>query len=125
MYILALNCFSVGWSKAPRKRTQIFPSNHVRDHPKNLSSCTSFHFCSRKDIIFDVCRLQNERREREIIHLQLEEARAKLRSSEEDREECEERLRDLKEQKHQKEKEISDLKRQMEEEKQSYLDNLK
>ncbi|XP_022810488.1 kinesin-like protein KIF16B [Stylophora pistillata] len=70
-------------------------------------------------------RLQNERREREIIHLQLEEARAKLRSSEEDREECEERLRDLKEQKHQKEKEISDLKRQMEEEKQSYLDNLK
>ena len=70
-------------------------------------------------------RLQNERREKENIHLQLEEARAKLRTSEEDREECEERLKDLEVQKLQKEKEISDLKRQMEEEKQSYLDNLK
>ena len=70
-------------------------------------------------------RLQNERREKENIHLQLEEARAKLRTSEEDRGECEERLKDLEEQKLQKEKEISDLKRQMEEEKQSYLDNLK
>ncbi|KAL9954917.1 hypothetical protein ACROYT_G042503 [Oculina patagonica] len=70
-------------------------------------------------------RLQFERRDRENLHLQLEEARAKLRTSEEDREECEEKLRDLEKQKLDKEKEISELKRQMEEEKQSYLENLK
>ena len=70
-------------------------------------------------------RLLLERRERENIHLQLEEARAKLRTSEEDKEECEEKLRDLEKQKLEKEKEISELKRQMEEEKESYLENLK
>ncbi|KAJ7365464.1 Kinesin-like protein kif16b [Desmophyllum pertusum] len=70
-------------------------------------------------------RFQFERRERENIHLQLEEARAKLRTSEEDREDCEEKLRDLEKQKQQKEKEISELKRHMEEEKQLYLENLK
>lgn len=76
------------------------------------------------NLYFDF-RLQLERRERENIHLQLEEARAKLRTSEEDKEECEEKLRDLEKQKLEKEKEISELKRQIEEEKQSYLENLK
>lgn len=70
-------------------------------------------------------RLQYERRERENIHLQLEEARAKLRTSEEDRADCLDRLKDLENQKLQKEKEIKEMKKKMDEEKQSYLQNLK
>ena len=66
-----------------------------------------------------------ERRERENIHLQLEEARAKLRTSEEDREDCLDKLKDLENQKVQKEKEIGELKQKMEEEKQRFLENLK
>ena len=66
-----------------------------------------------------------ERREREHIHLQLEEARAKLRTSEEDREDCLDKLKDLENQKVQKEKEISELKKKVEEEKQRFLENLK
>ena len=57
--------------------------------------------------------------------MQLEEARAKLRTSEEDRADCLDRLKDLENQKSQKEKEISELKKKMEDEKQSYLENLK
>lgn len=70
-------------------------------------------------------RFQYERRERENIHLQLEEARAKLRTSEEDRADCLDRLKDLENQKLQKEKEIKEMKKKMDEEKQSYLQNLK
>lgn len=70
-------------------------------------------------------RLMYERREREHIHLQLEEARAKLRTSEEDREDCLDKLKDLENQKVQKEKEISELKKKVEEEKQRFLENLK
>lgn len=60
-----------------------------------------------------------------MIGLQLEEARAKLMSSEEDREECEEKLQEIKEMNKQKEKEINDLKSQLEEEKSNYIKNLK
>lgn len=70
-------------------------------------------------------RLLYERRERENINLQLEEARAKLRTSEEDREDCLDKLKDLENQKLQKEKEILELKQKMEEEKQRYVENLK
>lgn len=70
-------------------------------------------------------RLLYERRERENINLQLEEARAKLRTSEEDREDCLDKLKDLENQKLQKEREILELKQKMEEEKQRYVENLK
>lgn len=70
-------------------------------------------------------RLQFERREQENLHLQLEEARAKLRTSEEDRADCLDKLQDLEKQKAQKEKEIIEMQRKMEEEKQCYLQNLK
>lgn len=55
----------------------------------------------------------------------MEEARAKLRTSEEDREDCLDKLRDLENQKLQKEREILELKEKMEEEKQRYVENLK
>lgn len=70
-------------------------------------------------------RLLYERRERENINLQLEEAHAKLRTSEEDREDCLDKLKDLENQKLQKEREILELKQKMEEEKQRYVENLK
>ncbi|XP_015775126.1 PREDICTED: kinesin-like protein KIF16B [Acropora digitifera] len=58
-------------------------------------------------------RLQCERRERENIHLQLEEARAKLRISEEDRSDCLNKLEDLEKQKTEKEKEIIEMQKKM------------
>ena len=76
-------------------------------------------------IFINFPRLLYERRERENINLQLEEARAKLRTSEEDREDCLDKLKDLENQKLQKEKEILELKQKMEEEKQRYVENLK
>ncbi|XP_067031980.1 kinesin-like protein KIF16B [Acropora muricata] len=70
-------------------------------------------------------RLQYERRERENIHLQLEEARAKLRISEEDRSDCLNKLEDLEKQKTEKEKEIIEMQKKMDQERQRYLQNLK
>lgn len=75
--------------------------------------------------MINFARLLYERRERENINLQLEEARAKLRTSEEDREDCLDKLKDLENQKLQKEREILELKQKMEEEKQRYVENLK
>lgn len=57
--------------------------------------------------------------------MQLEEARAKLRTSEEDRSDCLDKLKDLEKQKTDKEKEIIEMQKKMEEERQRYLQNLK
>ena len=88
---------------------------------KLLNSCASKLAIS----IFKQFRLTLELRERENIHLQLEEARANLRTSEDDRMECEDRIKELEKQKLEKEEQISDLKRTMDEERKNYLQNLK
>ena len=72
-----------------------------------------------------VCRLAVELRQKEALDLQLEEARAKLLSSEEDRDECEESLAKLRELNLMKDKELTDLKKQMEDERNTYLLNLR
>ena len=57
--------------------------------------------------------------------MQLEEARAKLRISEEDRSDCLNKLEDLEKQKTEKEEEIIEMQKKMDEERQRYLQNLK